>query len=175
MCAQRGVRDGHRELLDSTHPLLDAVLYLDDELLDTLREHAGIVPYVILQRLGDAVLVPAGCAHQVHNLRCCVKVAADFVAPEHVDHCVRLTEELRQLPARHHRRADVLSVRSILFYAACACIATLEESKRREEQRRRAAARHTVAPPPPEANPPAAAAAGFAAALGEGMANALSL
>ena len=133
---QRGVREGNRELLDSTHALLDGAMYLDDELLATLREQAGIVPFVILQRLGDAVLVPAGCAHQVRNLRSCIKVAADFVAPEHVAHCVRLTEELRQLPEWHHRRQDVLSIRAILFYSACACVSAFEENKRREDAKR---------------------------------------
>ena len=134
---ERGVNDGNQEQLDSTNVLLDGCIYLDDGLLTQLHAQAGIVPYVILQRLGDAVLIPAGCAHQVRNLRSCIKVAADFVAAEHVGHCVRITEELRQLPARHHRRADVLSIRSILLYAACACLASLEEHKRREEARRR--------------------------------------
>ena len=43
-------------------------------------------------------------ARQVRNLRSCIKVALDFVAPEHVGHCVRLTEELRLLPEGHYRR-----------------------------------------------------------------------
>ena len=94
------------------------------------------MPYVILQRLGDAVVIPAGCAHQVRNLRSCIKVALDFVSPEHADHSVRLTEEQRQLPSWHYRRPDVLNVRTILFYAGCACLAALDEHKRREEAKR---------------------------------------
>ena len=127
--------------------MLDGVLYLDDELLATLHEQAGIVPYVVLQRLGDAVLVPAGCAHQVRNLRGSIKVALDFVAPEHVGHCVRLTEEQRQLPSYHHRRQDVLSIRTILLYAACGCFAALDEHQRNEAKKRQkqcAAARQSA-------------------------------
>ena len=78
---------------------------------------------------------PCACA-QVRNLRSCIKVALDFVAPEHVGHCVRLTEELRQLPAGHHRRQDVLAVRQILLYTACACLATMDEQRKKEEAKR---------------------------------------
>ena len=131
-----GLKENRRELLESTNALFDAGFYLDDDLLDALRIQAGIVPYIILQKLGDAVLVPAGCAHQVRNLRSCIKVALDFVAPEHVSHCVRLTEELRQLPTWHHRRQDVLSIRTILFYAVCACFGAFEEHKKKEEAKK---------------------------------------
>ena len=133
---EAGVRDGNQEQKDSTQPLLDGCLFLDDALLSYLHEEAGILPYVILQRLGDAIVVPAGCAHQVRNLRSCVKVALDFVSPEHVDHCVRLCELQRQLPRWHHRRPDVLNVRTILLYAACACVSALDEHKRKEEAKR---------------------------------------
>ena len=30
-----------------------------------LQAQAGVRPYVILQRVGDAIFLPAGCAHQV--------------------------------------------------------------------------------------------------------------
>lgn len=69
-------------------------------------------------------------------MRSCIKVAADFVAPEHVGHCVRLTEELRQLPTWHHRRQDVLSVRTILLHATLACFAAFDESRKKEDARR---------------------------------------
>lgn len=149
-----GTREEDDGMLGSTIPLLDSVIYLDEPTLLHLREVADITPYVLLQRLGDAVLLPAGCAHQaalppvflrsvavitmrhmqsssntlpppshmrsaqVLNLRSCIKVAADFVSPEHVGQCVRITEELRQLPVGHHRHADVLNVRSILVSGA---------------------------------------------------------
>ena len=96
------------------------------------------MPYKVLQRLGDALLVPAGCAHQVRHLRSSIHVAAGFVAPEHVSHSVRLTEQLRQLPLGHPRRVDELGVRAVLLHAAWACIGTLDESKRRDDMRRRA-------------------------------------
>ena len=87
VCVTGGLLENSRELLDSTHALLDAVLYLDDELLDTLREQAGIVPYVILQRLGDALLVPAGCAHQVRHLRPCFTSQRPGQSQSSTRHC----------------------------------------------------------------------------------------
>eukprot|EP00962_Isochrysis_galbana_P013451 scaffold3816_cov135-Isochrysis_galbana.AAC.1 len=56
--------------------LLDASVYLDARLLHNLEAVSGVRPYVILQGVGDAVLLPAGCAHQVCNIRSCVKVRA---------------------------------------------------------------------------------------------------
>ena len=146
----RGRRDGIKPMLESTAALFDACIYLDEPLLDELRDLAGISPYVVVQALGDALLIPAGCAHQVRNVRSCIKVAADFVAPEHVSQCVWLTEELRQLPEAHPRRTDVLNVRSIVWYATCACLATLDDAKRRERipssERREPAAPQPAAP-----------------------------
>ena len=102
--------------------LFDGSIYLDDELLELLAQQAGLVPFVVVQAVGDAVVVPAGCAHQVRNLRSSIKVAADFVAPEHVEQCLWLTSQIRDLPAHHHRHVDVLAVRTILFHATCACL-----------------------------------------------------
>ena len=95
-----GGRPQQPEHVYSEHVLLDGSLYLDAALLLELQQQAGIAPYSLLQGLGDAVVVPAGCAHQLRNLRSCISVAADFVAPEHVAHCLRLTDELRYLCAR---------------------------------------------------------------------------
>ena len=95
-----GGRPEQPEHVYSEHVLLDGSLYLDAALLLELQQQAGIAPYNLLQGLGDAIVVPAGCAHQVRNLRSCISVAADFVAPEHVVHCLRLTDELRYLCAR---------------------------------------------------------------------------
>lgn len=40
----------------------------------------------------------------------CTKVAVDFVSPENVHECLRLTEEFRQLPINHKAREDKLEV-----------------------------------------------------------------
>jgi [histone H3]-dimethyl-L-lysine9 demethylase len=40
----------------------------------------------------------------------CIKVALDFVSPENVGECVKLTEEFRQLPSWHKVKEDKLEV-----------------------------------------------------------------
>ena len=63
---------------------------------------------------------------QVRNLRGCLKVAIDFVAPESVGQCLRLTEERRLLalhesgPAVDRQHADKLQV-AIPSARACKC------------------------------------------------------
>lgn len=40
----------------------------------------------------------------------CIKVALDFVSPENVQECVRLTDEFRLLPLDHRAKEDKLEV-----------------------------------------------------------------
>jgi len=47
-------------------------------------------------------------------LQSCTKVALDFVSPENVGECFRLTEEFRKLPVNHKSAEDKLEV---LFHA----------------------------------------------------------
>lgn len=45
-----------------------------------------------------------------HTVQSCIKVALDFVSPENVQECVRLTEEFRKLPRDHRAKEDKLEV-----------------------------------------------------------------
>ncbi|CAN8289231.1 unnamed protein product [Cochlearia groenlandica] len=57
---------------------------------------------------GEAVFIHAGCLHQVRNLKSCTKVSIDFVSPENIHECLRLTEEFLQLPEKHRSMEDKL-------------------------------------------------------------------
>lgn len=57
---------------------------------------------------------------QVHNLYSCIKVAEDFVSPEHVKHCFWLTQEFRYLSQTHTNHEDKLQVTRALRAAASA-------------------------------------------------------
>lgn len=50
-------------------PIHSQNIFLTRELLARLEQTCGIKPYTIKQYMGDAVLIPAGCAHQVGFLR----------------------------------------------------------------------------------------------------------
>ncbi|KAA8909829.1 hypothetical protein FN846DRAFT_769761, partial [Sphaerosporella brunnea] len=66
--------------------------YLSEHDLSLLAKE-GVGSYRIYQRAGDAVFIPAGCAHQVRNRRSCVKVAVDFLSPENLERCYFLLRE----------------------------------------------------------------------------------
>ncbi|KAK9148170.1 hypothetical protein Scep_006927 [Stephania cephalantha] len=56
-----------------------------------------IEPWTFVQQLGEAVFIPAGCPHQVRNLKSCLKVALDFVSSENVEECIRAGIDLLSL------------------------------------------------------------------------------
>uniref|UniRef100_A0A671V928 Lysine-specific demethylase n=1 Tax=Sparus aurata TaxID=8175 RepID=A0A671V928_SPAAU len=107
-------------------PIHDQSWYLDQLLRRRLYEEYGVQGWAIVQFLGDAVFIPAGAPHQVHNLYSCIKVAEDFVSPEHVRHCFRLTQEFRHLSTTHTNHEDKLQVKNIIYHAVKDAVGTLK-------------------------------------------------
>ena len=99
------------EKIEQHHdPIHDQSWYLDEDLRDRLAKEYDVHGYTIIQCLGDTIFVPAGAPHQVRNLNNCIKVAEDFVSPEHLHHCFRMTQEFRHLSEGHTNHEDKLQV-----------------------------------------------------------------
>ena len=89
-------REGWGEVIDD--PIHRQLFYLSEkDLAHLARKPYKVKSYRIYQRAGDAVFVPAGCPHQVRNVRGAVKVAVDFLSGEGVAVCRGLVEEGRAL------------------------------------------------------------------------------
>ncbi|XP_050235634.1 uncharacterized protein LOC126685737 isoform X2 [Mercurialis annua] len=95
------------------HPIHDQTFYLNDKHKRQLKEEFSVEPWTFEQHLGEAVFIPAGCPHQS-----CIKVALDFVSPDNVQECIRLTEEFRMLPKNHRAKEDKLEVKKMALFAA---------------------------------------------------------
>ncbi|KAK9147252.1 hypothetical protein Scep_006009 [Stephania cephalantha] len=104
------------------HPIHDQNFFLSERHKKRLKEEFDVEPWTFEQYLGEAVFIPAGCPHQVRNRKSCIKVALDFVSPESVQECVRLTEEFRLLPKDHRAKEDKLEVKKMALYAVSAAV-----------------------------------------------------
>ncbi|KAL0449920.1 UNVERIFIED_CONTAM: Lysine-specific demethylase [Sesamum latifolium] len=110
------------------HPIHDKVFYLTEEHKRNLIEEYGIEPWTFVQKLGDAVFVPAGCPYQIRNLKSCISVAVNFVSPESVGECIRLSREYRFLSPKHRYREDKLQVKKMAFHAMRRAVKYLENA-----------------------------------------------
>ncbi|KAG8865374.1 hypothetical protein FRB96_000264 [Tulasnella sp. 330] len=101
----------------SIDPIHSQHYYLDADLRKELFAQEGVKSWRVYQKPGEAVFIPAGCAHQVCNLADCIKVAVDFVSPENIDRCEGLTREFRKQNQSAAWKDDVLQLRQTMFHA----------------------------------------------------------
>ena len=63
---------------DHEDPILAQTVYLNPSVMRELEHRYDIKACTFIQREGDAVFIPAGCAHQVSHSLICVAVALDI-------------------------------------------------------------------------------------------------
>jgi lysine-specific demethylase 3 len=119
-------------------PIHSQQVYLDSAARRELLKDYGVKSHRVYQRPGEAVFIPAGCAHQVchHaysyvyadasalqvcNLADCIKVAVDFVSPENIARCEKLTREFREQNQSMVWKEDVLQLRTMMWFAWLSC------------------------------------------------------
>ncbi|GJU56467.1 JmjC domain-containing protein [Tanacetum coccineum] len=64
----------------------------------------------------------------------CIKVALDFVSPENVGECIRLTEDFRVLPQNHRAKEDKLEVKKMALFAVEEAVKDLENPNRTKQK-----------------------------------------
>jgi len=94
------------------HPIHNQECMLTQRHREMLKEEYGVEPWTFEQYEGEAVFIPSGCAHQVRNLRSCLKVAIDFVVPETVEHALQLRADLRRLSLEPLRKWEERRVKA---------------------------------------------------------------
>ncbi|CAL1701506.1 unnamed protein product [Somion occarium] len=104
-------------------PIHSQQFYLDANLRRELFNDYGVKSHRVYQKPGEAVFIPAGCAHQVLvcNLADSIKVACDFVSPENIGRCEMLTREFREQNQSMAWKEDVLQLRSMMWFAWLSC------------------------------------------------------
>ncbi|KAI0058397.1 Clavaminate synthase-like protein [Artomyces pyxidatus] len=114
------VRDYIRKDVDSKStgdPIHNQETYLTPSMLHVLAEEYGVTPYTIHQYPGQAVFIPAGCAHQVSNQADAIKIACDFISAENLDCTAQVWRELRVQRLVSQYGDDVLQLESCLWHA----------------------------------------------------------
>ncbi|KAI0069112.1 Clavaminate synthase-like protein [Artomyces pyxidatus] len=105
----------------SHDPIHSQQIYLDSTLRQELFDEYKVMSYRVYQKPGEAVFIPAGCAHQVANLADIIKVAVDFVSPENIARCEKLTGEFREQNQSMVWKEDVLQLRTMMWFAWLSC------------------------------------------------------
>ena len=125
LALQKKSNKRHAKSARLNHPIHDQTIFLTSADLKSLATDAGVRPWSFVQRLGDAVFIPAGCPHQVRNLRNCLKVAIDFVSPESMGECLSMAQQLRRCGLE-----DKLQGRAMAMHAARAADARVHGERR---------------------------------------------
>jgi hypothetical protein len=125
----------HGGFIGPGHPIHSQHAYFTESMLKELNLQFGVQPFTIKQYAGDAVFIPAGCAHQVHGLyksinillisvKCQVsnqtdamKIACDFISIDNVTETQRVHEELRRHRLATGAGEDVLQLYASVWHA----------------------------------------------------------
>ncbi|KAI8339209.1 hypothetical protein BC941DRAFT_422442 [Chlamydoabsidia padenii] len=93
-------------------PIHGQWIYLNEALLNRLDVEHGVKSWRLYQNPGDAIYIPAGCAHQVINYQNAIKCAFDFISPENIERSAVITQQFGNA-----RREDALQLKTTIVYS----------------------------------------------------------
>lgn len=93
----------------------------------------GAASHHFEQHEDETVYIPAGCPHQVRNLRSCIKVAVDFVSPDSLPYLAELAAQKRGICLQEKNapdekaHADKLQAQLMVFSSVIAAVKQLRQ------------------------------------------------
>ncbi|ERN16983.1 lysine-specific demethylase JMJ25 [Amborella trichopoda] len=118
---------GCHQFNSGTRPLLDQVVFLNEEHKRKLKEEFDVEPWTFEQQVGEAVFIPAGCPFQARNLQSCVQLSMNFLSPESLGESLRLAQEIRSLSDKHAAKQNMLQVGKMAVYSASWAIKEIQK------------------------------------------------
>ncbi|KAF9110850.1 hypothetical protein BGX27_005814 [Mortierella sp. AM989] len=98
--------------------------YLTASEQQDLFEQIGVRPFHVVQNLGDAIVIPAGCVWQAYYIQNSILAGVEFVSPERISTTIARQKEARELSLvkKFRRPLDIVMAKDILFYSALAML-----------------------------------------------------
>ncbi|ORX85574.1 hypothetical protein K493DRAFT_386803 [Basidiobolus meristosporus CBS 931.73] len=100
-------------IVRSKDPIHERLLYLGNSQLEQFSQQYGNHIQTIHQKVGMAVIIPAGSIYQVLTFRDCVKFQIRFFSPEHMSKGMEVSREA----CRNQSQVDLLRYEQVLYYA----------------------------------------------------------
>ncbi|KAG0087168.1 hypothetical protein BGZ93_011118 [Podila epicladia] len=105
-------------------PFQDVAPYLKPEVLSMLHKATGVKATRVALKVGEAIMIPAGCLRQAQFVQNAVTVGVDFVSPERLWATIDWCYEKREYAFAHSiirtRRTDIFPARDVAFYSSLA-------------------------------------------------------
>ncbi|KAI3795784.1 hypothetical protein L1987_38443 [Smallanthus sonchifolius] len=110
------------------HPLFDEVFYLDDDHKARLKEEFNVDALSFEQKIGEAIVIPAGCSYQMKKIKSCVHVVYEFMSPESALESIKVSDEIRLLPVNHKAKGNMVQVKEMAINRMHAAIEEMREA-----------------------------------------------
>ncbi|KAK1424584.1 hypothetical protein QVD17_19917 [Tagetes erecta] len=109
------------------HPLCDEVFYLNDDHITRLKEEFNVGALGFEQKVGEAVIIPAGCPYQMKKIKSCVSVVYEFMSPESALESIKVSNVIRLLSVNHKAKWSMVQVKKMVIDRMQAAVEGMRE------------------------------------------------